>query len=38
MTGEISEFKIVVVGESGVGKSSIVSSFRGDVEGEAAQG
>lgn len=32
MAEGVPEFKIVVVGESGVGKSCIVSSFSGDEE------
>ncbi|KAL9980389.1 hypothetical protein ACROYT_G008976 [Oculina patagonica] len=38
MAEEVSEFKIAVIGESGVGKSSIVSSFSSDDEADATEG
>lgn len=38
MAEEESEINIAVVGESGVGKSCIVSSFCGNQEGETTEG
>lgn len=38
MAEEASEFKIAVIGESGVGKSCIVSSFSNDDDGHATEG
>lgn len=38
MAEEVSEFKIAVIGEQGVGKSSIVSSFSSDDEEDATEG
>lgn len=38
MAEEASEFKIAVIGKSGVGKSRVVSSFLSNNEGDATEG